>query len=165
MKQNQMQNPYPMPKNLKPDIRKANLLQTAYSGQQSSELTALTQYIYHHLEAEKDYGQIAKTLWKIAIMEMRHLDMLGSCIRQLGGDPRFLDLTRGRKNFWSAGAIHYGKNMREMLEADLQGERQAIACYEHIVENIQDPAIEALLQRIIEDEQGHIHTLNGLMKK
>jgi bacterioferritin len=143
--------PYPIPINLPRDPHRGQWLSMAYAGR-DSEMTALSQYVVHHETLTPEYPQISKDVLQIGIIEMFHLDMLGSCLKQLGVRP--ILATQGR--YWSAGYIKYGRTPRERILLDIQGERACIALYRRIIRNIHSPALEALLARIIRDEELHI---------
>jgi len=156
--------PYPMPDNLRPNQRYARILLNCYSGR-DSELTTIHQYIYHYMTATQDYPQIAKAIHAIAVVEMYHLTMLGECIQMLGTPPRFTYRNGNRRVFWNSGLIAYGKTLREMLEADRRGELAAIDGYERAIRQIEEPQLQKLLTRLLEDEQAHAAILAGLLKQ
>jgi bacterioferritin len=61
-----------------------DLLNTA----REQELTAITQYMTHHYELEDAmYEKLGDRLKKIAIVEMKHAEMLAERILFLGGVP------------------------------------------------------------------------------
>lgn len=144
--------PYPELRVRAPSAEYAALLLTDYAGK-VSETTAVMQYMYHHLVAPEGYDWIAEMLEDIAIVEMRHKEMLGKTIRLLGVDPRFHD---GEGRYWDAREVRYEEGFRNQLLADAEAERQAIAQYERHYRMIEDPHIRQLLVRIIADEQLHL---------
>ena len=152
--------PYPVPVNLPPAPCKGMLLSDAYAGK-DSELTAITQYIVHH-ETCGENEQAGKTLQCLAMVEMHHLDMLGSCMRQLGAS---LELKSGCQHppYWCSRNVTYGKTLRERIQINILGERAGIAGYRRILCQIRDEAIGALLERIITDEELHIEILNRML--
>jgi len=158
-----VQRPYPIPKQLSPNRRHAATLIGSYSGR-VSELTAVTQYVYHHLSLERSHPDIAHALRDIAVQEMHHLDLLGSCVRELGMRPKFVHFAGRSQRFWNAGFVVYGKTPREMLEADKRAEYAAIAQYERQIRQLGDGQLESLLKRIIEDEYEHIAIQDQLLQ-
>ena len=54
-----------------------------------SELSAITQYLYHHQMLHERYPDVADLLKCISIVEMTHMELLGETILQLGGKPKF----------------------------------------------------------------------------
>ncbi len=144
--------PYPEPAVLGPNTQYAALLLEDYAGR-ASELTAVCQYVYHHLVVPEGLDWIADLLEDVAIVEMKHLELLGETIRLLGADPRFY---AEDGVYWGARNVAYRDNLRQQLEADAEAERGAIAQYERHCAMIADPHIRQLLTRIIADEQLHL---------
>ncbi|MDP2872393.1 MAG: manganese catalase family protein [Bacillota bacterium] len=144
--------PYPDPAVKAPSPEYAALLLDDFAGR-DGELTAICQYSYHHLVVPDHLAWIADLLEDVAIVEMRHLELLGETIRLLGADPRFY----GEDGVsWDARSVAYRDNLRLQLEADVEAERGAIAQYERHFSLIADPHIRQLLTRIIADEQLHL---------
>ena len=141
----------------------ANLLSIDYCGS-VSELSAITQYINNEnrLSAEKCF--MAKTILGIAMAEMMHLQKLGELIFLLGGSVDFTaKMQNGRQEMWTPQYITIPGNPREMLIADIEAERDAIRQYKMHMEMICDNAVNAVLARIIKDEEYHIIMLQALM--
>lgn len=157
----QAQGPYPLPEKLPRNIRWARMLLCSYSGRES-EMTAVNQYVYHHVMAEGDLPDISESLRHIAIVEMHHLELLAKAISLLGLRPSYAYYQGTRKVRWNAGFVQYGRNLREMLELDIAAEYRAIECYEQAIRCIPEEQLQALLRRIVEDERLHIQVLTGL---
>lgn len=123
-----------------------------------SEMTAINQYIYHHLTFEftKDLSELAKLEECISIIEMYHLELLGETIYLLGIDPEFKILDKGRQIYWNASYVYYGEKVCDRLAADIEAERKAISQYKEHRQLIRDPHIQKLLERIILDEEYHL---------
>lgn len=160
--------PFPEIKIEKPNIAYANLLHDPYASSITSELQAITQYIYHHETIENE--RVSKTLMCIAIVEMRHLDTLSSLINKLGGNPVFCDSIG---NWFMAGKLAYFYNdaldkdnnlLCKKIESDISGEKEAIRGYKNLLLQIDDKYIKKVLEKIISDEEVHIHILNGILK-
>ncbi|MCW2278496.1 ferritin-like domain-containing protein [Heliophilum fasciatum] len=134
----------------------AGLLLDDYASQKS-ELNAINQYFYHHLRF-KDVGlqDIAELVVAISITEMHHLEMIGELILKLGGDPRFRGFQNNNNQYYSGEYVYYGNHVLEMLSADIEAEKGAIQQYRRHVDQIQDPFIKAILNRIIMDEEYHL---------
>lgn len=156
--------PYSLPEELPRNMRYARILLSAYSGRES-EMTAVSQYIYHHVMAQATHPEAAETLRGIAIVEMHHLDLLAGCIRMLGLHPTYSFYQGTRRVRWNAGFVQYGRNLRDMLELDIRAEYCAIEEYENIIRQIPEPAIQQLMERIIEDERLHILLLEALREQ
>lgn len=155
------QGEYPIPRNLPRNIRYARVLLGAYSGRES-ELTAIHQYLYHHILAGADHPEIADALRGIAIAEMRHLDLLADVIRQLGLYPTYTFYQGTRRVRWNSGFIRYGRNLREMLDVDIAAERTAIEDYKRVLRCIPEAQIQALIERILLDEEEHLRVFTRL---
>ena len=121
----------------------ANLLSIDYCGS-VSELSAITQYINNENRLSCEKCPMARTLLGIAMAEMMHLQKLGELIVL----PEYLDIP---------------EQVKGMLVADIEAERAAINQYEVHMKMIKDDCVNAVLARIIEDEQYHIMLLRSLM--
>lgn len=146
--------PYPAVEVSGPNPCYAALLQEDYAGQ-TSEFTAVNQYLYHHMA--EDAPDVREMMEKVAIVEMMHMEKLGKAIRLLGGDPRY----QAEGKMWSAEDVSYGVTLLERLHQDLASEYAAIENYQRHIAQIRDPKVCALLQRVILDEKVHV----GLFKK
>lgn len=116
----------------------------------TGELTAINQYFVHaKLCRNWGYEKLRKHIWDESIDEMKHADDLIERIIYLGGIP----------NVQRLGRIRIGENVREVFEADLELERQAIPrlndtialCREH-----GDNGTRHLLEKILVDEEEHL---------
>ncbi len=147
--------PYPEVKVRGPNHRWAALLSGTFASA-GSELTAITQYNYHNFFTES-YPEVHTALKYIAAVEIIHLNLLGDLIRRLGLKPIYA--TYETNTFWSGAYPDKSTEIAAMLEADIQGERDAIAHYKRIIAQIPDESINNLLRRIILDEEKHIEVL------
>lgn len=128
-----------------------------------SELTAIMQYINHEIRFTKCYCEISKTLLAIALAEMDHLQMLGELITLLGA-PLTYDISSEKGCMpWNSDIVFYGTNVVNMLISDLKGEYGAIEQYKSHIKKIDDPCINAVLSRIIKDEEYHIQLISSLI--
>lgn len=127
----------------------------------SGELTALTGYVYQNLLIFGSKPEIAEALLHIAVVEMRHLHMLGQLIVLSGGEPAFLD--RQSKRPWSGAYPSRQKNVCLFLLEDLENEIQAADAYIATANQIEDPKIKAVLMRIAADETVHVQVLKKLI--
>ena len=141
----------------------ANLLSIDYCGS-VSELSAITQYINNENRLSGDRCTIAKTILGIAMAEMIHLQKLGELIVLLSGNVDYTAKTHnGRVQMWTPKYITIPGNPQEMLIADIESEKDAIRQYKMHMEIIRDDAVNAVLARIIKDEEYHIIMLETLM--
>ena len=138
----------------------ANLLSIDYCGS-VSELSAITQYINNENRLSCEKCPMARTLLGIAMAEMMHLQKLGELIVLLGGKIDFTAKFRdGKRKMWTPEYLNIPGNVQKMLMADIEAERAAISQYEAHMRVIEDCHVNAVLARIIQDEEYHIMLLN-----
>lgn len=143
----------------------ANLLSNDYCGA-VSELSAITQYINNENRISCEHCAMAKTLLSIAVAEMMHLQKLGELIALLGGVVDFTARQQnGRKRMWTPEYLMLPENIRKMLLADVESEKGAIKQYRMHIELIQDSCVNAVLERIIKDEEYHIMLLQMMLEE
>jgi bacterioferritin len=104
---------------------------------------AIIQYLTHAYGMGE--GETACEIEALARDEMRHLDWLAETITELGGVP---SLERGTMRMGGASVTDWMGN-------DVLLEEGAIAQYRQQIEEIDDPKIKRLLQRILSDELEH----------
>ena len=97
---------------------------------------------------------------------MIHLQKLGELICLLGGTLDFTTKnSTGRQVMWSPSNVKIGGDIRNMLWADIEGERIAINQYRRHMNMIKDKNINQIIARIIKDEEYHIMLLRALLDK
>ncbi len=136
----------------------AKKLMNDYSGREG-ETTAIMTYAYQAYMLAKDYPDISGALEGIAVVEMKHHELLGETIAGLGGYP----VIGGRNYFWNGSFADYVTDPEKMLRNDIAGEKRAIINYEKTILIIKNDSIKALLRRIIKDEESHIEVLEKLL--
>lgn len=156
--------PYPEIKVQRPNRYYAELLLEDYAGQ-VSEMTAINQYFHHHVVFEEKLADLAELEECISIIEMFHLEMLAETILLLGVDPQIRTLTNNKQTYWSAEYVYYGNSICDRLAADIAAEKSAIVQYRRHQQLIKDPFIDAILERIILDEEHHLKLFNAAMDK
>ncbi len=150
--------PYPRLMNIRQNQKYVNLLYDNYAGA-SGELTAVTQYIYEHIELNR-FETFSKILLSIAKEEMYHLELIGSLIRKLGRGAYFIDKNQCA---WNTENIKYHfNNVYDMLMFNIESEKEAIKGYREVAKYTQNKSIKDLLERIILDEQTHLEIFNRL---
>ncbi|MEF9950982.1 MAG: ferritin family protein [Clostridium sp.] len=154
--------PYPEIKVKSKNPTYAKIILQNYAGM-VSEISAITQYVNHEQRIFKDYPEISDTLKHIAMVEMHHLQILGLLACELGADLRYWSEKKGKHQYWSPKYLHYEKTPQSMIKADIADEKAAIAQYEKSISEIDDNNINAILKRIILDEQLHIKILSGIL--
>lgn len=133
----------------------ANLIFPSYSGK-AGEFTALTTYSYQHYVLDK--GDISTTLINIGVAEMGHHELLGKALKLLGANPMIGD---GRY-FWNGSFVNYQTDLKSMIKADIEGEKNAIKEYENSLRYLKTKAVKSLIERIIIDEELHLDTLEKI---
>ncbi len=140
----------------------ANLLSVDYCGA-VSELSAVTQYINNENRLSCENCPMARTILEIAMAEMMHLQKLGELIALLGGNIDFTVRQRGgRPQMWTPAYLTIPENGGKMIMADIEAEKAAISQYQMHMKMIKDKDVNAVLARIIKDEEYHIMLLHAL---
>lgn len=157
--------PYPSLDGITKDECTLRMLSPAYAGAKG-ELTAVLQYIYQSMLFDKwSNAEYADTLEKIAISEMRHIDLLGGAIARLGALPVYASSLPCAAGYYSAYDINYTHTPQTMILADIRAESMAIEEYKKIISCIDNEQIVALVERIILDEELHLKIFRDLYCK
>lgn len=160
-----MELPYPEIQVEEKNQAYASILSVDYCGS-VSELSAITQYINNENRMSGEKCQLAKTIVGIAMAEMIHLQKLGELICLLGGVVDFTARYRnGRQMMWTPEYLTIPGNIVNMIQADIEAEQAAIKQYQMHIKMINDRGINAVLERIILDEEYHIMILRTLLHK
>lgn len=143
----------------------ANLLSIDYCGA-VSEMSAITQYINNENRLSCERCPIAKTLLGIAMAEMIHLQRLGELICLLGGSIDFAAKQgNGKQRMWTPEYLKLPDKLPNMLAADIESEQAAIRQYQMHMKMMNDKYVNAVLARIIKDEEYHIMLLQSLRQE
>ena len=122
----------------------------------AEEITALLQYIQHHYLYQGANAQSVKELFKkLSFTEMDHAYKLGERIAALGGMPTT-----------KPNAPKVPKKSIEMINVDLQDERDAVVAYREwikVVDKEGDVTSRNILEGILADEEGHVAGLEALL--
>jgi bacterioferritin len=153
--------PYPSTSNVKPNPGYGQIISDAYAGQ-GSETTAIAQY-WSHRYFVKNLPDVYVAYKYITIVETTHLELLGNLIQALGLNPLFYSYEA--RQYWSGYYPDYQLELNQILLSDIQGEREAITHYNQIINSIDEKSIQALVRRIILDEEKHIEELTNLYVK
>lgn len=141
----------------------ANLLSIDYCGA-VSEMSAITQYINNENRLSCEKCPVAKTILGIGMAEMMHLQKLGELIVLLGGNINFVAKYRNGAKMWTPEYLTLSEEVKNMLLADMEAEKAAITQYEAHMKMIKDDCVNAVLARIIRDEEYHIMILKALLQ-
>lgn len=152
--------PYPEIRVTAPNTSYAQLLLDDYAGA-VSEFTAVNQYMYHHFVTKGSNNDVARLFEKVAITEMRHLEMLAGLILLLGQNPVY----RSPRYLWNPRMVYFGNDFSGRLKADLDAEHKAIQNYQARIKMIDDPYVKNILGRIILDEKVHIELFKAAIEK
>lgn len=147
--------PYPIPKVICENHYYASILLEDYAGI-FGELTAINQYIYHYITLQDSYPEISILTRQVAITEMHHLELLGKIIQLLGELPVMHFADYDVMKFWNAKFVYYNGDVYDKLSANIKHEATAIHNYRSHQQQIDDPFIRKVLERIILDEKYHL---------
>lgn len=143
----------------------ANLLSIDYCGS-VSEMSAITQYINNENRLSCEKCSLAKTILGIAMSEMIHLQKLGQLISLLGGNIDFVaKYHNGKRRMWTPEGLDIPEAADKMILADIKAEEAAVNQYKLHIKMIKDDYVNAVLLRIIKDEEYHIMILRELIKE
>jgi len=114
------------------------------------ELTAINQYMVHsEMCSNWGYERLHKTIEKVAIDEMRHAEKLIGRILFLEGIPTVSKLN----------ALNIGKDVKSIVDNDLEAERDAVGTYNKAIEKaaaLHDAGTREILEHILKEEEHHI---------
>lgn len=144
--------PYPEIANAKDDPQTVAILKNL-ANNRGGELRAVLQYVYQSVLADKTDEDIATIFEEIGIVEMMHLDMLMHAITSFGGTPEYAD---SQRNFFNANMVNYTGKLKDILDANIQGETMAIENYTQAIQRVNNQSLKDLFLRIIEDEKRHV---------
>lgn len=124
----------------------------------ADELEATIRYIWQHALAKGiESPELMDWFRKTAMHEMKHAYKLVERIAYLGGEPTV-----------HPSPVKVGKELREMLEIDLERENQAAEQYRvhiKVAQESDDPASRRMLEEFLTDEEEDVHYLEGVLGK
>jgi bacterioferritin len=134
--------------------KKKNPLLDALNEAIAEELTAITQYMWHHTMAQGMASESVKEIFrKASIEEMKHAEILAERLDYLGGVPT----TRPNE-------IKMGGSLEKMIKDNLNLEIEAIAMYKRIIKMCgDDSTTRRMLEEILADEEGHAASFEALL--
>ena len=113
------------------------------------DIRDLDQHILFDHAGCKDYADI---LLKVAITEMKHLEILGSLILRLGAAPVYSYLPPYRINYYSAHAVSYSKVPQKMMLDDIEAEECAIDTYTKMLCRLKNDLPQQVVVLFFDDE-------------
>lgn len=137
----------------------ASILAEDYAGAKS-EMTAMTSYMYSSLLTSSYNEEVSCILRRIGVAEMTHISLLGKLICALGCPPKFMSFSNNDCTNWDASYLCYDSNLKDILKNAILSERGAVTQYKEHRKLINDSYVQAVLDRIILDEELHESTLS-----
>ena len=154
---------FPTTDGICPDAYSLAVISPAYASS-TGELNAILQYLYHYFNFKhQGLNEHAETLESIAVAEMFHLKLLGETIIALGAPPIYCQNPPTAYNFYSAKFVSYSRNLVNMVEDDILGEKRAICQYTRMLQRLKNDQIKAIVSRILEDEKLHLEVLKKIL--
>ena len=121
--------------------------------QLTAELTAINQYFLHaKMQENAGWVKLARYTRSESLDEMRHAELLTDRILYLDGLP----------NYQRLSALRIGQTLREMFEADLAVEVEAVDRLRRGIEymrSVADVTSANIFESILADEEHHIDYL------
>lgn len=146
---------------IKKDARALRTVSPAYAGR-GGVLTACLQYVYQTIAIGETHPEAAKQFERIGAEKLRHLQILGDLIVRLGASPVFTACPPFPVSYYSASCVEYSKTFSSMLDADLRLERGLIERYLQMTEELENPAVYAIVSRLLEETRGHLAALERM---
>ncbi len=131
----------------------------------ASEMSTVTQYIYSSTVLRESCPKASEYFRKIAVVEMHHLSIFAELVSLLGGEPRLWSYVNGRTAYWSAAVLTYSHELPVLLNRAIMGENRTITEYRRLAGELPDPNIRAILERLILDEEQHVHIFRCLAQE
>ena len=122
------------------------------------ELSAITQYMWHHTMAKGlESPALMDEFRSAAMAEMRHAEDIAERIDYLGGTPAK-----------QPAEIKMGGDIRKMVQDDLDTENMAIEKYQSFIRmafEANDSTTRLMLEKILSQEEEHAHTWQSVLSK
>ena len=155
--------PYPPVQVQERNQNYADLISVSYCGT-ISELSATLQYINNESRMINKRCPMGKTILGMAMAEMMHMQILAELMSLLGGNVCYTAIQPGgQQRMWSPQCLTLPEKIDEMLQADLEREIATIEQYNMHIRMIRDDYVNAVLGRIVQDEQYHIMLIRSMM--
>lgn len=133
-----------------------------------SEMSATCDYLYQKwILTSSDHPthiEIGSTIGRIAQVEMHHLDILGTLITMLGGNPKYQCIDKSGIKFWNGAMVGSSHDLSQILQNNIKDETLARDAYLSLAKQIRDPYIPDILRRLAQDEALHIQIFTNYLK-
>ncbi len=120
------------------------------------EMQVSIQYMWQHvLWSGVEAFAVKDELRRIALVEMRHAELIAERLTFFGGIPTT-----------KPDPIFIGKTLKQMLRQDVKDEQTAIKLYKQTIElakKEKDDTTVRLFQTILEEEEMHLDTFKSLL--
>ena len=156
----QVAKPYPQIRVERKSLKTAKIISHLYASNES-ELTAVHEYMFQSMVTLDE--EVKLILHSIGIVEMKHLEILGSILNTLGSPPVYADIMDDDCSYWNSDFVYYDQDLKTILEIDIEREKQAIYNYHMVLSVLDDIYIKECLKRIVEDEYLHLEILEKLL--
>ena len=117
-----------------------------------AEYGALWLLPQHMAQVQDD--ELKRQLHLIADVELEHAEKTARMIYQLGGEPN-ADLPQ----------LRVRRSAREIIEAHIEAERNAIAIYDRALKLTTDPEMRKMLDELKQEEEGHQRLLERALSR
>ena len=97
--------PYPPVKVTRENVRFAAQLSSAFGGS-GGEFGTIAEYVFQSVIFRSTYPEYADIFGRIAMVEMRHLNMIGELMKLLGLPPVYGEYENGGPSYWLRNAWH-----------------------------------------------------------
>lgn len=146
------------------DYASLRLVSPAYAGR-DGELTAVLQYVFQSIVLDHcGERKFARTMMKIAVEEMHHMEILGTLICKLGAPPVFTACPPYPVGYYSASNVNYVRGIRQMICADICAEENAVCSYERMLCSLKNSRVAGVISRILDDERRHLELFNQMLR-
>ena len=130
-----------------------------------SEISAVSLYFYNSLLTRECFEEYSHCFKKISMVEMHHMDIFGQLSLLLGTDPRLWEMHGDDMAYWSPACNHYPEKIIALVKNSLAGEKETIKKYKEQCGWIKDRHIQAILHRIIKDEELHVRIFEAMLEE
>lgn len=150
--------PYPEIKVQAENEKLARQISSAFGGN-GGEFGTISEYVYQSI-VFPEYSELFR---RLAIVEMKHLNMIGQLMEQLGGRVIYGYYPDKEAVYWNGVGVNYTRDITTALLYDLNGEQRAYSSYVTLARQSGDRYVFAILTRIALDEMIHTSLLKSLL--